>query len=118
MGTLAERAANQARVARSHGRPERAIGIGHLARREHGRAEQDGKDVVVTVQDSGGGLSGEEARTVFETRGSAKPGGMGIGLAISRAILEAHGGRLWAEAGAGGRFRFSLPVGTGDIHDA
>lgn len=80
------------------------------------RAEQQAGEILVTILDSGAGLTSEEARAIFETRGSAKPGGMGIGLAISRAILEAHGGRLWAEPGPGGTFRFTLPIGTGAIH--
>jgi len=66
--------------------------------------------VVVTVLDSARGLSKEETARVFESRRSEKPGGMGIGLAISRSIVEAHGGRLWAEAGPGGKFHFSLPT--------
>jgi signal transduction histidine kinase len=49
---------------------------------------------------------------VFESPLSSKPGGMGIGLGISRAIVAAHGGRLWAEPGPGGRFYFSLPIGV------
>jgi len=82
------------------------------------RAGQQGSEVLVSVLDSGRGLGRDEVRTVFEARGSDKPGGMGIGLVISRAILEAHGGRLWAEPGPGGRFRFSLPIGAGAPHDA
>jgi two-component system, LuxR family, sensor kinase FixL len=69
--------------------------------------------VLVSLVDSGAGLTPEQARGIFETPASSKPGGMGIGLAISRAIVEAHGGRLWAEAGAQGTFRFALPITTG-----
>jgi two-component system, LuxR family, sensor kinase FixL len=76
-----------------------------------------GDEVLVTLLDSGAGLKTEQARDIFEAAASSKPGGMGIGLAISRAIVEAHGGRLWAEAGTGGRFRFTLPTGTGASHD-
>lgn len=74
------------------------------------RAALQAGEVVVDVQDSGAGLPAEEVRSVFEDRRSAKPGGMGVGLAISRAIIEAHGGRLWAEPGPGGRFFFCLPA--------
>lgn len=74
------------------------------------RATREGGDVVVEVADSAVGLQGDEATAVFERRSSAKPGGMGVGLAISRSIVEAHGGRLWAEPGPGGRFYFSLPL--------
>jgi two-component system sensor kinase FixL len=75
------------------------------------RASQQGDAVVVSVIDSAPGLDSQEVSRVFETRRSDKPGGMGVGLAISRSIVEAHGGRLWAEAGPGGRFHFSLPAG-------
>ncbi|MEJ5990519.1 ATP-binding protein [Ramlibacter sp. PS3R-8] len=73
--------------------------------------------VLVSVVDSGSGLSADRARSVFDAPASSKPGGMGVGLSISRAIVEAHGGRLWGEAGAGGTFRFTLPSGTGEAHD-
>jgi two-component system sensor kinase FixL len=73
--------------------------------------------VLVSVTDSGTGLSAERVRSVFDTPASSKPGGMGVGLSISRAIVEAHGGRLWGEPGAGGTFRFTLPTGPGDAHD-
>jgi len=73
--------------------------------------------VLVSVVDSGAGLSAEQARTVFDASVSSKPGGMGIGLSISRAIVEAHGGRLWGEPGAAGTFRFTLPTGAGETHD-
>lgn len=73
--------------------------------------------VLVSLLDSGAGLTPERARDIFESPASSKPGGMGIGLVISRAIVEAHGGRLWAEAGATGTLRFTLPLGTGVAHD-
>ncbi|MCM2252000.1 MAG: MASE1 domain-containing protein [Ramlibacter sp.] len=75
-------------------------------------AIQEGADLVVAVTDSARGLHGQEADLVFERRRSGKPGGMGVGLAISRSIIEAHGGRLWAEPGPGGRFLFTLPLGS------
>lgn len=80
-------------------------------------AMQDGEDMVVTVSDSAAGLQAEDTTLVFERRRSDKPGGMGVGLAISRSIVEAHGGRLWAEPGPGGRFLFSLPLGTPASHE-
>jgi len=80
-------------------------------------ATQEGNEVVVSVIDSAPGLSSEEVDRVFESRRSEKPGGMGVGLAISRSIIEAHGGRLWAEAGPGGKFHFSLPGGAGPQHE-
>jgi two-component system, LuxR family, sensor kinase FixL len=77
------------------------------------RALQEADEVIVTVVDNARGLDSEEVGRIFESRRSDKPGGMGVGLAISRSIVEAHGGRLWAEAGPGGRFHFSLPVTAG-----
>ncbi|MBL0426234.1 ATP-binding protein [Ramlibacter alkalitolerans] len=77
------------------------------------RALQEDDQVIVTVVDTARGLNSAEVSRVFESRRSEKPGGMGVGLAISRSIVEAHGGRLWAEAGPGGKFHFSLPVTAG-----
>jgi signal transduction histidine kinase len=62
------------------------------------------------VRDDGPGLTPAQLGEVFEPGASAKPGGMGIGLGISRAIVEAHGGRLWAQAGPGGHFCVTLPL--------
>jgi len=70
------------------------------------RAEQ----LVVSVQDTGDGVPVTQLHGLFDSRPSTKPGGMGIGLGISRSIIEAHGGRLWAEPGPGGKFYFSLPL--------
>jgi two-component system sensor kinase FixL len=70
-----------------------------------------GAEVVTSVVDTGPGLMPEEVASVFENRQSTKPGGMGVGLGISRSIIEAHGGRTWAEPGPGGKFYFSLPIG-------
>jgi signal transduction histidine kinase len=81
------------------------------------RAAQADSEVVVSVVDSARGLHADEVSRVFETRRSDKPGGMGVGLAISRSIIEAHGGRLWAEAGPGGKFHFSLPAGGAPQHE-
>lgn len=67
--------------------------------------------VEVAVTDSGPGVSPGLIHKVFDPFFTTKSAGMGMGLSISRTIVEAHGGRLWAEAGAGGRgltFRFTL----------
>jgi PAS domain S-box-containing protein len=69
--------------------------------------------VVVEVRDSGTGLDPEGAERVFEPFYTTKAEGIGIGLSISRSIIEAHGGRLWASPNEphGAVFGFSLPVG-------
>jgi PAS domain S-box-containing protein len=68
--------------------------------------------VVVEVRDSGIGLDPDGAERVFEAFYTTKTEGIGIGLSISRSIVEAHGGRLWATPNEphGAVFRFSLPV--------
>ena len=77
------------------------------------RARAQGKAVEVEVDDEGEGIPGADAAHVFEAfyRGDASRGdeGAGLGLAISKAIVEAHGGRIWLEPGAPGtRVRFTL----------
>ena len=74
------------------------------------RLSRSEKAILREVDDTGPGISPEELTGLFDSRPSRKPGGMGIGLFISRAIVESHDGRLWAEAGTTGRFRLSLPL--------
>ena len=71
----------------------------------------DTDQVLVTVEDSGIGIDPQMIDKIFDSFYTTKPGGMGMGLSISRSILEAHGGRLWAEAkdGPGTIFNFTLP---------
>lgn len=78
------------------------------------RSSDDGGMAQVTVKDSGPGIDGQLLRRVFEPFFTTKPGGLGMGLAISRAIIEAHGGQLWAESqpGAGAVFHFTLPFAS------
>lgn len=67
--------------------------------------------VLVAVQDAGVGLEPQDAERVFEAFYTTKAEGLGMGLAICRSIIEAHGGRLWAEANEpwGAVFQFTLP---------
>ena len=69
--------------------------------------------VLVAVRDSGPGLEPQSLDRLFDAFYTTKPHGMGMGLAISRSIIEAHGGRLWATAndGRGATFQFTLPTG-------
>ncbi len=64
----------------------------------------------VTVEDSGLGVSIKAAAHLFEPFTSSKSSGLGLGLLISRTIVEAHGGNLWAEVGDHGIFRFVIPL--------
>jgi signal transduction histidine kinase len=72
--------------------------------------------VRVDVIDSGPGVEAARVRAVFDAPASDKQGGLGVGLSICRSIVESHGGKLWAEAGPGGRFSFTLP--HDDCHPA
>jgi PAS domain S-box-containing protein len=76
---------------------------------------QTPRAVEVAVTDWGGGIPNDRLQRIFEPFYTTKAGGMGMGLAVSRTIVEAHGGRLWAEnvADAGARFRLVLPVDEG-----
>jgi len=71
--------------------------------------------VVVELKDRGAGIPKGEEEKIFDkfVRGSVAGGGIGLGLTICRAIIEAHGGKIWAEnrPGGGAVFRFSLPIG-------
>ncbi|MCB1969902.1 MAG: CHASE2 domain-containing protein [Geminicoccaceae bacterium] len=71
-----------------------------------------GGDVEVSVADTGAGIPPEVQAALFEPFHSSKPGGMGLGLSISRTIVEAHGGELRARAAEGGGtvFSFNLPL--------
>jgi signal transduction histidine kinase len=68
--------------------------------------------VLVTVRDTGPGLCPNDADRLFEAFYTTKPMGMGMGLSISRSIIEDHGGRLWASANVprGAIFQFTVPA--------
>ena len=67
-------------------------------------------EVVVAVRDSGPGIGETDVERLFDSFVTTKTSGMGMGLAISRAIIDAHGGRIWAVAGDTGLVCFALPV--------
>jgi signal transduction histidine kinase len=77
------------------------------------RSRSDGRErVLVSVEDRGMGLAPREVDHIFQPFFTTKPAGMGMGLPISRSIIEAHGGRLWAtpNADTGLTVQFGLPT--------
>jgi C4-dicarboxylate-specific signal transduction histidine kinase len=87
-------------------RPRRLLIQSHMANTEQ---------VCVSVTDTGVGVNGEVMTRLFEPFFTTRPQGMGMGLPISRSIIEAHGGRLWAEScvNQGSVFQFTLPSAGG-----
>jgi C4-dicarboxylate-specific signal transduction histidine kinase len=92
-------------------------GLEAIARNKDGTRElsvnttaDDANNVIVAVRDSGEGLDSANLERVFDAFYTTKPEGMGMGLAISRTIIESHGGRLWATANSpkGAVFQFML----------
>jgi PAS domain S-box-containing protein len=73
--------------------------------------QDDNRQLLISVGDTGVGLQPEQAEQIFNAFFTTKPQGTGMGLPISRSIIESHGGRLWASpnCGRGATFRFSLP---------
>ena len=73
--------------------------------------EQNSAQVLVTVRDSGPGIDPEQIERVFDAFYTTKADGVGMGLSICRSIIDAHGGRLWADANEprGAAFQFTLP---------
>jgi PAS domain S-box-containing protein len=74
---------------------------------------EDGQ-LLISVSDTGVGLPKEKTEQIFDAFFTTKPQGSGMGLSISRSIVESHGGRLWATAnnGRGATFHFTLPTAT------
>jgi len=72
-------------------------------------------NVIVCVEDSGKGLDAETAENIFTPFFTTKPHGVGLGLSLSRSIIEAHEGKLWASArpSGGAVFQFTLPASDG-----
>ena len=75
-----------------------------------------GEMVLVEVADTGHGISPEVGEKLFQPFMTTKPSGMGVGLSISKTIIESHGGRIWVEPGpdGGARFRFTLLAAAKD----
>jgi C4-dicarboxylate-specific signal transduction histidine kinase len=85
---------------------------------ENAAASTECAEVLITVRDSGIGFDPQHVDRLFSAFYTTKPQGLGMGLTISRSIIEAHGGRLWAKANVprGAVFQFTLPVdGQGNI---
>ena len=69
-------------------------------------------DLLISISDTGVGLPVENTERIFDAFHTTKPQGTGMGLAITRSIVESYGGRVWAtpNEGAGATFHFTLPV--------
>jgi signal transduction histidine kinase len=77
------------------------------------KAEKKNNEANVSIKDTGSGINPEIKPKLFSKFVTDSPGGTGIGLFISKSIIEAHGGRIWAENNANGKgatFAFSLPL--------
>jgi signal transduction histidine kinase len=84
------------------------------------RSERDGsKSALVTVADCGIGIPPEKASGIFEAFVTTKATGLGMGLSISRSIVQAHGGRLWFSSNEprGAVMQFTLPLHVPDARD-
>jgi C4-dicarboxylate-specific signal transduction histidine kinase len=81
---------------------------------------EDGDRVRVTVRDAGVGVDRHSIDKLFDAFYTSKIDGMGIGLSVSRSIIEGHQGRIWAESndGPGATFSFSIPCGSERVTDA
>ena len=96
-----------------------------FTRKEAGRhitinAEMKNSEANVSIKDTGSGISPEIKPKLFSKFVTDSPGGTGIGLFISKSIIEAHGGRIWADNNADGKgatFAFSLPLNEFTLPD-
>jgi C4-dicarboxylate-specific signal transduction histidine kinase len=72
---------------------------------------ENSNDAIISISDSGGGIPADKIQAVFAPFHTTKPKGVGLGLAICKSIIEAHGGRIWAanNAEGGAIFSFILP---------
>jgi two-component system sensor kinase FixL len=82
------------------------------------RSSLDGDKVLIQVEDTGVGIMDGQADMMFNPFFTTKPEGIGMGLTISRSIIEAHGGALWADSGESGAIlNFTLPS-AGESNEA
>jgi signal transduction histidine kinase len=81
------------------------------------KTDVDHRHATVSVRDTGPGVPAELHERLFESFLTTKTLGVGLGLPISRMIIESHGGRLWLESrdGEGAEFRFTLPLETSEL---
>jgi signal transduction histidine kinase len=79
--------------------------------------EQNQTGVLVAVRDSGPGIDPTHLERIFEAFYTTKSGGVGMGLAICRSIIDAHGGKLWVEGNEprGALFQFTLPAAEAEL---
>ena len=92
---------------------EASAGAGENSHELVVKSEKSGTDqVTVAITDTGMGIGPDMLDRLFRPFFTTKPNGMGMGLPISRSIIEAHGGRLWAvrNEGPGSTFKFSVPA--------
>jgi signal transduction histidine kinase len=80
------------------------------------RSRREDGSVQISVADTGSGIQRGDEEKIFERYHTTKPQGLGLGLSLSRAIMLAHGGRLWADKHAvgGATFHFTIPEWKGD----
>jgi signal transduction histidine kinase len=78
------------------------------------KSHQGTEHLMVSVNDTGLGLPHAQANQIFDAFFTTKAHGTGMGLSVSRSIVESHGGRLWAasNSGRGTTFHFTLPIKT------
>jgi two-component system sensor kinase FixL len=92
--------------------------MAHSSRRELIASNVPAEDdmIEIEVSDTGTGFADDVRANLFQTFFTTKESGMGVGLSISRSIIEAHGGRMWAESNASGgaTFRFTLPAASSE----